>query len=96
MIRKFFNRVNEWIEDLLRGLVGRMTPDRRVILILSMLVVFGGLSIYMTFSSFYNFGKKRGEKIQMEHIERLQIELQQIQHKTDSLKQLNNFHHERK
>ncbi|KAA6315520.1 hypothetical protein EZS27_034032 [termite gut metagenome] len=60
MVKKFFNKINEWLEDGLRGLFGRLTPDRRVILVLTMLFVFGGLSIYMTVSSIYNFGKKSG------------------------------------
>jgi hypothetical protein len=60
MIKKIFQRINEWLEDGLRSLLGRMTPDRRVILVLTMLFVFGGLSIYMTVSSIYNIGKKSG------------------------------------
>lgn len=60
MLRKLFKKLNEWLEDGLRGLLGRMTPDRRVILVLTMLFVFGGLSIYMTVSSIYNIGKKSG------------------------------------
>lgn len=86
MMRKLINRINEWLEERLRGLLGRLAPDRRGILIVTMLLVFGALSIWMTFSSIYHFGKDKGERLQMEHIERLQIELQQKQHETDSLK----------
>jgi len=49
----------------------------------------------MTFSSIYNLGKDRGEKMQIDHIERLQFELKKMRHKTDSLKQLNNFQYDR-
>jgi hypothetical protein len=87
MIRKFFNKLNEWLEDGLRGLLGRMTPDRRVILILTMLFVFGGLSIYMTVSSIYNFGKKSGIQLRIEQIEALR--LQQEQTRRDSINQQN-------
>ena len=90
MIRKFFNKINEWLEDGLRGLLGRLTPDRRVILVLTMLFVFGGLSIYMTVSSIYNFGKKSGIQLEIERIETLR--LQQEQARRDSINQLNNFH----
>ena len=90
MIRKFFNKINEWLEDGLRGLLGRLTPDRRAILVLTMLLVFGGLSIYMTVSSIYNFGKKRGVQLEIERIEILR--LQQEQTRRDSINQLNNFH----
>ena len=95
MIRKLINKVNEYWEDSLRSLLGRLTPDRRVILIVILLMIFSGLSIFITFSSIYNLGKDRGEKMQIDHIERLQLELKKMRHKTDSLKQLNNFQYDR-
>jgi len=49
----------------------------------------------MTFSSIYNLGKDRGEKMKVDHIERLQFELKKMRHRTDSLKQPNNFQYER-
>lgn len=81
------NRINEWLEDGLRGLLGRLTPDRRIILVISMFLVFGGLSIYMTFSSIYNLGKDKAEKIQIEQIESLKLLLEQ---QRDSINNLNN------
>lgn len=51
MIRKLINQVNEWLEDKLRSIVRPLSPDTRVIVILTMLLLFGGLSIYMTVSS---------------------------------------------
>ncbi len=92
MVRKLFNKLNEWLEDGLRGLLGRLTPDRRVILVLTMLLVFGGLSIYMTASSIYNFGKKRGIQLEIERIETLR--LRQEQARRDSINQLTNFQNE--
>jgi hypothetical protein len=89
MVRKLFNKLNEWLEDGLRGLLGRLTPDRRVILVLTMLLLFGGLSIYMTVSSIYNFGKKRGVQLEIERIETLL--LRQEQARKDSINQLTNF-----
>jgi hypothetical protein len=90
MVKKFFNKINEWLEDGLRGLVGRLTPDCRVILLLTMLFVFGGLSIYMTISSIYNFGKKSGIQLQMEQVEALRLQQEQV--RRDSINQLNNYH----
>ena len=90
MIRKFLNKLNEWLEDGLRCLLGRMTPDRRVILVLTMLFVFGGLSIYMTVSSIYHIGKKSGVQMEIERIETLR--LQQEQARRDSINQLNNHY----
>ena len=90
MIRKIINRVNEWLEDGLRSLLGRLTPDRRVVLIVTMLIVFSGLSVYMTVSSIYNFGRDKGEKMQIEQIESLKLQLEQ--QRKDSINNLkNNF-----
>lgn len=91
MIRKIIQRVNEWLEDILRGLLGRMTPDRRMILIVTMLIVFSGLSIYMTVSSIYNLGKDKGEQMQIEQIESLKLQQQQ----RDSINNLNHYQYER-
>jgi hypothetical protein len=90
MIRKLFKKLNEWLEDGLRGLLGRMTPDRRVILVLTMLFVFGGLSIYMTISSIYNIGKKSGVQMEIERIEAIRLEQEQA--RRDSINQLNNHY----
>ncbi|GHV18065.1 conjugal transfer protein [Bacteroidia bacterium] len=87
MVRKIIQHVNEWLEDILRGLLGRMTPDRRVILIVTMLIVFSGLSVYMTVSSIYNFGRDRGEKMRIEQIETLKLRMEQ---QRDSINRLNN------
>jgi hypothetical protein len=90
MLKKLFSKINEWLEDGLRGLLGRLTPDRRVILILTMLFVFGGLSIYMTVSSIYNIGKKSGIQLEIERIEILR--LQQEQARRDSINHLNEYY----
>ena len=95
MIRKLINKVTDWWEDSLRSLFGRLTPDRRVILIVIMLMTFSGLSVFISFSSVYNLGKDQGEKMKVDHIERLQLELKKMRHETDSLKQPNNFQYER-
>lgn len=95
MIRKLIQHINEWLEYGLRGLLGRLTPDRRVILIVTMLLVFSGLSIYMTVSSIYNIGKNDGEQIKLKHIESLKKELEQRQ--TDSINNLKNkYEYERR
>ena len=92
MIRKLINRIGEWLEDRLRSIVRPLSPDARVIVILTMLLLFGGLSIYMTVSSIYNMGKKSGQQqMQIEHIKRLELEHKQ---EADSVKQLNDFNYE--
>ncbi|MCA4529024.1 TraL conjugative transposon family protein [Bacteroides ovatus] len=91
MIRKIIQRVNEWLEDRLRSLVRPLSPDARVIIIVTMLIVFSGLSIYMTVSSIYNLGKGKGEQMQIEQIETLKLQQQQ----RDSINNLNHYQYER-
>ena len=83
MIRKLINQVNEWLEDKLRSIVRTLSPDARVIVILTMLLLFGGLSIYMTVSSIYNIGKRDGQRLQIEHIRQLPL------HGNDTTKSIN-------
>jgi len=95
MTRKLINKVTDWWEESLRSLFGRLTHDRRVVLIVIMLMAFSGLSVFISFSSIYNLGKDRGEKMQMEHISRLQFELKKLRLKTDSLKLQKIFQYDR-
>lgn len=88
MIRKIIQRVNEWLEDRLRSLVKPLSPDARVIVIVTMLILFSGLSIYMTVSSIYNLGKDKGRELQIEQIETLKLQQQQ----RDSINNLNNHY----
>ena len=90
MIRKIINRINEWLEDRLRSLVRPLSPDARVIVIVTMLIVFSSLSIYMTVSSIYNLGRGKGEQTQIEQIETLKLQLEQQQR--DSINNLNNHY----
>ena len=91
MAKKFLRNIGEHIEDFLRGICGRITPDKRVIVILTMLVVFGGLSIYMTVSSIYHFGKDKGERMQIEQMETLRLQLEQ---QRDSINQQKLYEYE--
>lgn len=81
MIRKIFSPVNQavthvqdWADEKLRYLCGRMTPEIRLAVILLMFLFFGGLSIYYTVSSIYRIGKEDGETIRIEHIRQLQLQ----------------------
>jgi len=82
------------LEDRLRRLVGPLSPDRRVIVIVTMLILFSALSISMTVSSIYNFGKDKGRNLEIQRIETLKLETEQ--QKQDSINnQLNDFEYER-
>lgn len=73
MIGKFIVKVQDWADEKLRRLCGRITPDMRVVIILVMFVVFGGLSVYMTIRAIYNIGKSDGRQLGIEHIDPIRL-----------------------
>lgn len=73
MAKKLFRNLGETVEDFLRRICGRITPDKRVIVIVSMMLLFSGLSIYMTVSGIYNFGKDEGRRLEIQRIESLKL-----------------------
>lgn len=77
MLRKIIQNINEWLEDRIRHLIRPLSPDARVIVIVTMLILFSGLSIYMTVSSIYNFGKDKGRKMEIKRMEILNLESEQ-------------------
>lgn len=77
-------KVQDWADDKLRQMCGRITPGKRLTVILLMFVFFGGMSIYITVSSIYNIGKRDGQRLQIENIR--QLPLQQT---NDSINPLN-------
>lgn len=94
MIKKIITKASDWLEERLRSLVRPLSPDARVIVIVTMLVVFSGLSVCMTVSSIYNMGKKSGrQQMEIEHIERPELEPER-QQETDSINHKNNFNYE--
>lgn len=73
MIGRIIVKMQDWADEKLRRLAGRITPEGRVAVILVMFAVFGGLSVYMTVASVYNIGKSDGRELGIEHIDRLQL-----------------------
>lgn len=92
MIKKQLTRFRDWIDYGLRRMCGELTPEKRLITILAMCVLFGIGSIYMTVSSIYNIGKRDAEQkyLEIEHMKRLELE-----HSNDSIKQLIRKEYER-
>lgn len=88
MVRKLLNRFGAWLETRLRGLFGRMTPERRLLLVVIMFTVFSVLSLTMIASAIYNYGKT-DDLIRIEHIESVPAWQRDS---ADSLKQLNYSH----
>ena len=69
--RNYIETVRDWADERLRRLCGRITPGKRLAVILVMSALFGGLSLYITVSSIYNIGKRDGQRLQIEHIRQL-------------------------
>ena len=91
MIKKKLIAVRDWMEDSLRSLLGQVTPNGRIIIILTMLFVFSFGSIYMTVYSIYNMGKKSGRQMQIKHIKGVELDYRQ---KTYSINHKNDFKYE--
>ena len=81
--RNYIEKVQGWADDRLRRMCGRITPGKRLAVILVMFLFFGGLSIYITVSSIYNIGKRDGRRLQIEHINQIPL------HDSDSINPLN-------
>lgn len=71
MLRKWISRAGERIEDLLRHLCGAISPDKRAIAVITLFVLFAALSLYTTVAGIYRLGRRDGERIRIEHLQRL-------------------------
>lgn len=91
-VKKSVEDIRERMELTARRLCGRITPDKRVAVILTMLVLFGGGSIYMIVSSIYNFGKERGRRYEIERIEAIRLQSEPAR---DSINLQNLYDYER-
>ena len=87
--RNCIEKVQDWADDCLRRMCGRITPGKRLAVILVMFLFFGGLSIYITVSSIYNIGKRDGQRLQIEHIKQYPL------HDSDSINLLNRLNNGR-
>lgn len=87
--RNYIGKVRDWADDRLRRMCGRITPGKRLAVILVMFFFLGGLSIYITVSSIYNIGKRDGRRLQIEHIKQYPL------HDSDSINLLNRLNNGR-
>ena len=81
--RNYIETVRDWADERLRRLCRRITPGKRLAVILVMSALFGGLSLYITVSSIYHIGKRDGQRLQIEHIRQLPL------HGNDTTKSIN-------
>ena len=87
--RNYIEMAQDWVDERLRRMCGRITPGKRLAVILVMFLLFGGLSIYITVSSIYNIGKRDGQRLQIEHIKQFPL------HDSDSINLLNRLNNGR-
>ena len=81
--RNYIGMAQDWADERLRRMCGRITPGKRLAVILVMFLLFGGLSVYITVSSIYHIGKRDGQRLQIEHIRQLPL------HGNDTTKNIN-------
>lgn len=64
------------IEDKLKDLCGEITPDKRLTVIIIMLLLFTIRNLYFTFTSISNWGREqeRKEQLKIEHMKGLELE----------------------
>jgi hypothetical protein len=65
-----------WLEDKLKYLCGEITPDKRLTVIVIMLLFFTILNLYFTFTAISNWGREqeRRDQLKIEHIKQLELE----------------------
>jgi hypothetical protein len=59
--KKNFTAIGVWVENRLHLWCGKIPPAKRITVILTLLFLFAGLSLYITFSSLFSFGENERE-----------------------------------
>lgn len=74
-MKHWFKEIGYWIEDRLKSLCGEITPDKRLTVILIMLLLFTILNLYFTFTTISNWGREqeRKKQLKIEHIKQLEL-----------------------
>lgn len=55
---KVISRIKDWFEDKIRGICAPMSPGRRVVVIVVLIIVFAAVNFYVTFRAIYNIGRE--------------------------------------
>ena len=74
-MKEKLKELSYWLEGKLKDLCGEITPDKRLTVILVMLLLFTILNLYFTFTSISNWGKEqeRRNQLKIEHIKGLEL-----------------------
>lgn len=82
MIGRFITNIQDRADEMLRRLCRRITPGKRLAVLLTMFLFFGIASVYIFVSAIYNIGKNEGQRMEIEHIQLFELQ------KRDSINQL--------
>jgi len=75
-MKERLKEIGYWLEDKLKDLCGEITPDKRITVILIMLLVFTIGNLYFTFSTIHNWGKEseKRKQLKIDHIKQPELE----------------------
>ncbi|MDR2882508.1 MAG: TraL conjugative transposon family protein [Alistipes sp.] len=65
-VRKPFESLREMVETSLRRICGRVSPDRRAVVIVAMLVLFAALNLWITARAIWSIGRENAPPQQIE------------------------------
>lgn len=76
-MKKLFGKLRDGIEDCLRKVCGKISPDRRAITIVVLLIIFAAVNFWVTFRAIYSIGReeRRQEVIEITPVEIPDFEL---------------------
>ncbi|MDH6311167.1 hypothetical protein M2451_004095 [Dysgonomonas sp. PFB1-18] len=79
-MKERLKEIRYWLEDRLKGFCGELTPDKRITIILIMLLILTAGNLYFTFSTIYNWGKgsERKNNPDIEHIKKPELKRDRI------------------
>lgn len=60
-MKKIINKIKDWIEDRFRSICAPMGPGTRILVIVTLIVVFAAINFYITFRAIYNIGREDKE-----------------------------------
>ena len=72
--------IHEWVEQvkiLLRGKLEALPQRTKLIMVLTMFVLFALCALYTTIAAFYEFGNGSSENMEIEHIRQLDLPYKQ-------------------
>jgi len=57
-MKQLINRIKDWIEECLRRICGGLTPRKRTLTVVMLIVVFAIVNFYIIFRAIYNIGRE--------------------------------------